>query len=64
MNQIKLVVAGAVALLGAIAFSGHFADPAPSASGKASAAASSNNTLRIGVDSTEPVYYQSGGATK
>lgn len=64
MNQIKLVAAGAVALLGAIAFIGHFSDPAPSASGEASAAARSSNTLRIGVDSTEPVYYQSGGATK
>ncbi|MFE6507977.1 substrate-binding periplasmic protein [Nocardioides sp. NPDC057767] len=63
MNQIKLVVAGAVVLLAAIAFSGHFSDPAPSATGKASAAAASSNTLRIGVDSTEPVYYQSGGET-
>jgi cystine transport system substrate-binding protein len=63
MNQIKLVVAGAVALLGAIAISGHFSDPAPSATDKATAAVGSS-TLRIGVDSTEPVYYESGGATK
>jgi len=63
MNQIKLVVAGAVALLGVIAIGAYFSDPAPSTTDKASAAAG-GSTLRIGVDSTEPVYYQSGGATK
>ena len=64
MNQIKLVVAGAVATLCAIAFSGLFSHPAPRATDKASAAVGSSSTLRIGVESTEPVYYQSGGATK
>lgn len=63
MNQIKFIVACAVTLLGAIIFAAHISDPAPSASDKASAAAS-GGTLRIGVESTEPVYYQSGGATK
>ncbi|MFD7074505.1 substrate-binding periplasmic protein [Nocardioides sp. NPDC059952] len=63
MNQIKLVVAGAVALLGVIAFSGHLSRPTPSATDKASAAVGSR-TLRIGVESTEPVYYQSDGATR
>lgn len=59
MNQIKLVVAGAVVLLGAIAFSGYFSQSTPTATDKASAAVGSSNTLRIGVDSTEPVYFTS-----
>lgn len=63
MNKITLVVAGAVVLLGVIVFSAHFSHPAPSATDKASAAVGSS-TLRIGVESTEPVYFQSGGATK
>ncbi|MFI5623974.1 substrate-binding periplasmic protein [Nocardioides sp. NPDC051685] len=63
MNQIKLVVAGAVVLLGVIAFGAHFSDPTPTATDKASAAVGSS-TLRIGVESTEPVYYQSEGTTK
>ncbi|MBC7278302.1 ABC transporter substrate-binding protein [Nocardioides sp.] len=63
MNRIKLVIASAVTLLGAIAFTGHFSHSAPTATGEASAAVG-GGTLRIGVDSTEPVYYQSGGATK
>ncbi|OIJ28018.1 substrate-binding periplasmic protein [Nocardioides luteus] len=62
MNKIKLVVAGAAALLGVIVFSAHFSHPAPSATDKASAAVGSS-TLRIGVESTEPVYFQSGGET-
>ena len=36
MNQIKLVVAGAVVLLGVIAFGAHFSDPTPTATDKAS----------------------------
>ncbi|NYI75826.1 substrate-binding periplasmic protein [Nocardioides panzhihuensis] len=63
MNRIKLVIASAVTLLGAIVFSGHVSHPAPTATDKASAAADIS-TLRIGVDNIEPVYYQSDGATK
>ena len=63
MNQIKFIVACALTLLGAIAFSGHISDPAPPATDKASAAVG-GDTLRIGVESTEPVYYKSNGATK
>ncbi len=63
MNQIKFVVAGALALLGAVAFSGQFSDAEPSATGKASAAVG-GDTLRIGVEDTEPVYYQSDDGTK
>ncbi|MFE6645722.1 substrate-binding periplasmic protein [Nocardioides sp. NPDC057772] len=62
MNKIKLVVAGAVTLLGVVVFSAHFSHPAPSATDTASAAVGSSS-LRIGVESTEPVYFQSGGET-
>jgi polar amino acid transport system substrate-binding protein len=62
MSQTKFVVAGALALLGAIVFSGRLSDPAPPATDEASAAA--GGTLRIGVDSAEPVYYKVDGVTK
>ncbi|WP_328529044.1 ABC transporter substrate-binding protein [Nocardioides sp. NBC_00368] len=62
MNQTKFVVAGALALLGAIVVSGRLSDPAPTASDKASATV--GGTLRIGVDSAEPAYYKVDGVTK
>lgn len=62
MSQTKFVVAGALALLGAIVFSGRLSDPAPPATDEASAAA--GDTLRIGVDSAEPAYYKADGVTK
>ncbi|MFJ9390583.1 substrate-binding periplasmic protein [Nocardioides sp. NPDC101246] len=62
MNQTKFVVAGAVAILGAIVFSGRLSAPAPPATDEASAAA--GGTLRIGVDSAEPSYYKVDGVTK
>jgi polar amino acid transport system substrate-binding protein len=62
MNQTKFVVAGALAVLGAIVVSGRLSDPAPSASDEASAAV--GGTLRIGVDSAEPAYYKVDGVTK
>ena len=62
MNQTKFVVAGALAILGAIVFSGRLSDPAPSASDKASATV--GGTLRIGVDSAEPAYYKVDGVAK
>jgi polar amino acid transport system substrate-binding protein len=52
MSQTKFVVVGALALLGAIVFSGRLSDPAPPATDESSAAA--GGTLRIGVDSAEP----------
>lgn len=63
MNQIKFIVACALTLLGAIVVSGYISDPAPPATGKTSAAVG-GDTLRIGVESTEPVYYESDGTTK
>jgi len=62
MSQTKFVVAGALALLGAIVFSGRLSDPVPPATDEASAAA--GGTLRIGVDSAEPAYYKIDGVTK
>ncbi|MGY0539822.1 substrate-binding periplasmic protein [Nocardioides sp. YJ-D4] len=62
MSQTKFVVVGALALLGAIVFSGRLSDPAPPATDEASAAA--GRTLRIGVDSAEPSYYKVDGVTK
>ncbi|MER6939418.1 ABC transporter substrate-binding protein [Nocardioides sp. NPDC127514] len=62
MSQTKFVVVGALALLGAIVFSGRLSDPAPPATDEASAAA--GGTLRIGVDSAEPSYYKVDGVTK
>ncbi|EGD40084.1 substrate-binding periplasmic protein [Nocardioides sp. WG-D5] len=62
MNHIKLVVAGALALLGVLVIGGYFADPAPKATEQESAAA--GGTLRIGVDGTEPAYYKVDGVTK
>lgn len=62
MNQIKYVVAGAMALLLAMVIGGYFADPAPKATDKESAAA--GGTLRIGVDGTEPAFYKVDGVTK
>lgn len=63
MNQIKFIVACALTLLGAIAFSGHISDPTPPATNEASAVVG-GDTLRIGVESTEPVYYERDGATQ
>ena len=62
MSQTKFVVVGALALLGAIVFSGRLSDPAPPATDEASAAA--GGTLRIGVDGAEPSYYKTDGVTK
>ncbi len=62
MSQTKFVVAGALALLGAIVFSGRLSDPAPPATDEAGAAA--GGTLRIGVDNAEPAYYKTDGVTK
>ena len=62
MNQTKFVVAGAVALLGAVVFSGRLSESAPPATDEASAAV--GGTLRIGVDSAEPAYYKIDGVTK
>lgn len=63
MNQTKYVVVGALALLGAVVFSGRLSESAPSATDEASAAAG-GGTLRIGVDSAEPAYYKVDGVTK
>ncbi|MEU0315255.1 transporter substrate-binding domain-containing protein [Nocardioides sp. NPDC006273] len=63
MNHIKLVVAGALALLGVLVIGGYLADPAPKATDKESAAAA-GGTLRIGVDGTEPAYFKVDGVTK
>ncbi|NGN93169.1 amino acid ABC transporter substrate-binding protein [Nocardioides sp. KC13] len=63
MNRIKFIVACALTLLATIIFSGHISEPAPRATDKASATAG-GDTLRIGVESTEPVYYKSGDTTK
>ncbi|MGH3353124.1 MAG: substrate-binding periplasmic protein [Nocardioides sp.] len=62
MNQIKYVIAGALALLVALVLGGQLSDPAPNATDKESAAA--GGTLRIGVDGTEPAYYKVDGVTK
>ncbi|MEU6133963.1 ABC transporter substrate-binding protein [Nocardioides sp. NPDC047086] len=62
MSQTKFVVAGALALLGAIVFSGRLSETAPPATDEASAA--TGGTLRIGVDSAEPAYYKVDGVTK
>ncbi|GGU18292.1 substrate-binding periplasmic protein [Nocardioides albus] len=62
MNHIKLVVAGALALLGVLVIGGYLADPAPQATDQESAAA--GGTLRIGVDGTKPAYYKVDGVTK
>lgn len=62
MNQIKFVVAGALAILGTVVFSGRLSEPAPSATEDASAAA--GGTLRIGVASAKPAYYKIDGVAK
>ncbi|MEI7057778.1 ABC transporter substrate-binding protein [Nocardioides sp. CCNWLW239] len=64
MNKIKFVViGGALALLGAIVLSGQLSDPEPAATDKASATVG-GDTLRVGVESTEPVFYTRGGTAK
>lgn len=65
MNKTKLAIAIAstAAVLGAIIFSGQLSDPEPTATDKESAAVG-GDSLRIGVEDTEPVYYQSNGVTK
>lgn len=62
MNQIKYVIAGALALLVALVLGGQLSDPAPDATDKESAAA--GGTLRIGVDGTEPAFYKVDGVAK
>ena len=62
MNQIKIVVAGALALLVALVLGGLFSDPAPQATDEASASA--GGTLRIGVDGTEPAFYKVDAVAK
>ncbi len=62
MKQIVFVVAGALALLGIVVFSGRLSDPVPHATDQASASVA--GTLRIGVDSAEPAYYKVGGVAK
>ena len=62
MNNIKFVVAGALALLGILVVGGQLADPASKAT--AAASASAGGTLRIGVDGTEPAFYKVDGVAK
>ncbi|MER6970030.1 transporter substrate-binding domain-containing protein [Nocardioides sp. NPDC000445] len=66
-NQTKFAIACALTLsgvlLGAIVSTGGLSDPAPSASEKASVSVS-GGTLRIGVESTKPSYYEVDGVAK
>lgn len=62
-NQTKFVIACALTLLGVFVLTGWVADPAPLATDKASAAVG-DDTLRIGVESTKPSYYEVDGVTK
>ncbi|TQL69858.1 amino acid ABC transporter substrate-binding protein (PAAT family) [Nocardioides albertanoniae] len=65
MNLSKpLLVVGALVVVGAIALGGRFTGSAPSAADETNAAAAGGGTLRIGVESTEPVYYERGGEAK